>query len=168
MEYNSLQPEDIVCVDANGSVLHDPRKPSSEWPFHLGIYSTFPDVEAVVHCHSRHATALACAGEKIPAFHYMVAVAGGKDIPLTDYALFGTAELSANVVAALRERKACLLANHGQVATGMSLVEALELAFEVEELAAQYCEVCKLGKANILSDAQMDEVLAAFGNYGQQ
>ncbi len=163
--YDTLTPEDIVFVDAAGTPSG--QKPSSEWRFHLAAYQARLDVGAVVHCHSPCATALACAHRSIPAFHYMVAVAGGTDIPLVPYATFGTPELAAHVAGALSTRKACLMANHGQIATGADLNTALELAGEVETLAAQYLEVLKLGEVHLLDDAQMAEVLAKFETYGQ-
>jgi len=163
--YDTLTPEDIVYMDAHGAASGG--KPSSEWRFHLAAYAARAEAGAVVHCHSRSATALACAHRPIPAFHYMVAVAGGTDIPLVPYATFGTPELAAHVAEALAERKACLMANHGQIAVDASLEAALELAGEVETLAAQYLEVLKLGKVHLLNDAQMQEVLEKFKDYGQ-
>ncbi|RIA56243.1 class II aldolase/adducin family protein [Dichotomicrobium thermohalophilum] len=163
--YETLEPDDIVYVDADGT----PRggKPSSEWRFHQAAYQARPDASAIVHCHSRCATALACARRPIPAFHYMVAVAGGTDIPVAAYATFGTEELAAHAAEALSARKACLLANHGQIAAASDLDAALELAGEVENLAAQYLEVLKLGEVHLLDDAQMAEVLAKFETYGK-
>jgi len=163
--YDTLTPGDIVYVDADGAPSGG--KPSSEWRFHRAAYDVRPDAGAVVHCHSHAATALACAHRPIPAFHYMVAVAGGTDIPVAPYATFGTEELAAHIANALAARKACLLANHGQIATGADLAAALELAGEVETLAAQYLEVLGLGEVRLLDDAQMAEVLAKFENYGQ-
>ena len=165
--YETLVPETIVFVDGSGQSDPDAGKPSSEWRFHLAAYKARQDAGAVVHCHSRAATALACAHRPIPAFHYMVAVAGGADIPLAPYATFGTPELAAHVAKALATRKACLMANHGQIATGASLEAALELAGEVENLAAQYLEVLKLGEVHLLDDAQMNEVLEKIKSYGQ-
>jgi len=165
--YETLTPEDVVFVDSSGHSDPDAGKPSSEWRFHLAAYRARPQARAVVHCHSRAATALACAHRPIPAFHYMVAVAGGADIPLVPYATFGTPELAAHIAEALATRKACLMANHGQIAADSSLEAALELAGEVETLAAQYLEVLKLGEVYLLDDAQMNEVLEKFKSYGQ-
>lgn len=173
MAYEDLKPKDIVYVTSDGDVPEHSgkqaqRKPSSEWRFHLAAYETRPEAGAVAHCHSMHATVLACAHKAIPAFHYMVAVAGGKDIPLVPYATFGTEELSAHVRNGLAERRACLMANHGQIACGATLSSALELAMEVEELAAQYVKVLQLGAPHILDDAEMARVLAKFQSYGQK
>lgn len=167
MAYDDIGPRDIVFVDAKGGVPAKARKPSSEWRFHQSAYRARPDMNAVVHTHSHAATVLACAHKPIPPFHYMVAVAGGKDIPLVPYATFGTEELAASVATALRKRSACLMANHGQLALGATLPAALELAHEVENLAAQYAEVLKLGKPHLLSDAEMARVLKRFKSYGQ-
>ena len=166
--YEEILPGDIVFVSDDGSWDEGWRKPSSEWRFHLAAYQARPDDGAVVHCHSLNATALACAHKPIPAFHYMVAVAGGCDIPLAPYATFGTATLAAGVATALRTRKACLMANHGQIACGQTLGDALDLAQEVETLAAQYVKVLELGEPKLLSDAEMARVIARFSTYGKQ
>lgn len=166
--YDQLRADDIVFIGLDGRVAASQRRPSSEWRFHLDIYRTYLDVGGVVHCHSRHATALACAGLAIPAFHYMVAVAGGSEIPLAPYALFGTEELSRHVVGALTGHKAALLEHHGQVATGADATSALDLAHEVEELAAQYVVTLTLGSRRILSAEEMTRVVAKFRNYGRQ
>jgi L-fuculose-phosphate aldolase len=125
-------------------------------------------VNAVVHTHSTYATALACLGLGIPAFHYMVAVAGGDDIPCADYATFGTPELSANILRTLQGRRACLMANHGQVAIGPTLSEAYALAVEVENLARQYSLARSLGTTRDLSSEEMTRVVEKFRTYGQQ
>ena len=169
MAYEAIRPRDIVFVNAKGAVPGKrSRKPSSEWRFHLAAYRARPDVKAVVHTHSMHATVLACAHRPIPAFHYMVAVAGGKDIPLVPYDTFGTQELADYVAKGLAERNACLMANHGQIAVGGSLGSALELAREVEVLAEQYAKVLALGEPHILPDDEMARVLERFKNYGQR
>ena len=167
MAYNDLIPADIAFVDASGQPSGT-RKPSSEWRFHLAAYEARADAGAIVHVHSRFATALACARKSIPAFHYMVAVVGGNDIPLADYATFGTPELARKVAKTLKGRKACLMANHGQIACDASLGKALGLAREVETLAAQYVAALQAGEPHILGDAEMAEVLERFAGYGQQ
>jgi L-fuculose-phosphate aldolase len=168
LSYDSIAPVDIVFVDADGKAPAGQRKPSSEAPFHLAIYRTRPDCRAIVHTHSLHATVLACARKSIPAFHYMVAVAGGTDIPCVPYATFGSAELSRHVADGLKQRDACLMANHGAIAIGGTCTAALDLASEVENLASQYCKLLTLGKPIILDDAEMQIVLAKFKNYGQK
>jgi L-fuculose-phosphate aldolase len=168
MAYDDITPDDIVFVGANGKVPAGSRKPSSEWRFHFSAYTARPDMHAVVHTHSLHATVLACAHKPIPAFHYMVAVAGGKDIPLVPYATFGTEELARYVAEGLTHRNAILMANHGAIAMGETLESALELAAEVEVLAEQYVKVLTLGKPHLLSDAEMRNVLQRFKTYGQK
>lgn len=169
MAYETLKPRDIVYVTGKGTLLDKKsRKPSSEWRFHLAAYRARPDMNAVVHAHSLNATVLACAHKPIPAFHYMVAVAGGNDIPLVPYDTFGTEELATHVGAGLAKRDACLMANHGQIAIGKDLGAALELAHEVEVLAAQYVKLLAIGEPNILSDEEMAGVLERFKNYGQR
>lgn len=165
--YDTLTADQIVFVDNRGETTPGAGKPSSEWRFHQAAYDARPEAGAVVHCHSRCATALACAQRSIPAFHYMVAVAGGTDIPLVPYATFGTEDLATHVANALSTRKACLLANHGQIAAGADLASALELAGEVETLAAQYLEVLKLGEVQLLDEQEMARVLEKFETYGK-
>lgn len=169
LAYEALKPRDIVFVNDGGEVPDKTsRKPSSEWRFHLAAYRARPDMNAVVHTHSLNATVLACAHKPIPAFHYMVAIAGGKDIPLVPYDTFGTQELARHVAKGLFKRDACLMANHGQIALGTDLCAALELAHEVETLAEQYCRVLALGKPYILPDDEMARVLKRFKSYGQR
>ena len=167
--YDRLQPEDIVQLEADGRCPPGQLLPSSEWRFHCDILRSHPDTNAVVHVHSTYATALACLGQGIPPFHYMVAVAGGAEIPCADYATFGTPELSANVLRALEGgHRACLMANHGQVATGNTLADAYALAQEVENLARQYLLARSLGPTRDLDAAEMARVIEKFRSYGQQ
>ena len=167
MAYDAIGPSDVVFVAEDGSVATGQRTPSSEWRFHLSAYAARPDMGGVVHTHSMHATVLACAGRSIPAFHYMAAIAGGRDIPLTPYATFGTKRLARHVAKGLEKRNACLMANHGQIAIGATCAKALDLAGEVEILSEQYWKVLCLGAPIVLDDDEMDEVLARFASYGQ-
>jgi L-fuculose-phosphate aldolase len=166
LPYESMRAEDIVAMTIGGDAT-GPRLPSSEWRFHRDIYVDRPEAVAIVHAHSSFATALACLGRGIPAFHYMVAIAGGKDIRCARYATFGTQQLSDNALVALAGRRACLLANHGMIAIGASLDAALALAIEVETLAEQYWRALQIGAPNLLSDAEMEVVLGKFRSYGQ-
>jgi L-fuculose-phosphate aldolase len=122
---------------------------------------------AVVHTHAPFATTLACLSRGIPAFHYMVAQAGGRDIRGAPYATFGTQELSDRALAALDGRLACLLAHHGMIAVGASLSAALALAVEVETLAGIYWRALTIGEPETLPDNEMDVVLEKFRTYGQ-
>ncbi len=161
-----LAPALMVEIDGRGN-FHGEAAPSSEWRFHRDIYVNRPDVGAVIHTHAPFCTAIACQRRDIPAFHYMIAVAGGKDIRCSRYATFGTQELSDAALAALEGRRACLLANHGMIATGPNLDAALKLAQEVEELAEQFWRVLQIGEPIVLDDAEMDRVLEKFRTYGQ-
>lgn len=165
--YEALEPADVPLVDFDGRWFGR-RRPSSEWRFHRDILKARSDAGAIVHTHSRHATALACTGRGIPAFHYMVAVAGGADIRCASYHTFGSQELSDAAVAAIDGRNACLLANHGVIALGADLSAALTLAGEVENLAAQYCAALAVGDVQILDDTEMCRVVEKFRTYGQQ
>jgi methylthioribose-1-phosphate isomerase len=167
MAYDVLQAEDIPLMDIEGHWFGR-RRPSSEWRFHRDILRARPDAGAIVHCHPPAATALACAGRGIPPFHYMIAVAGGMDIRCAAYFTFGTQELSDAALAALTDRRACLLANHGLIALGADLPAALALAAEVENLAVQYQAALAMGEVRLLDDKQMQRVLDKFRSYGQQ
>ena len=166
MPYDALETEDVPLMDLGGRWVGR-RRPSSEWRFHRDIYTSRPDVGAIVHTHSLHATALACTGRGIPAFHYMVAVAGGIDIRCTPYFTFGSQELSDAALTALKDRRACLLGNHGVIALGANLQEALKLTGEVENLAAQYVSALSLGDVRVLTAMEMRPVLEKFRTYGK-
>lgn len=163
-----VQPDQVVRMTMDGVAAATALAPSSEWRIHRDIYAARAEVNAVVHVHAPFAVALACLRRAIPAFHYMVAVAGGKDIRCAGYATFGTQALSDRVLTALAGRRACLMANHGLVATGRSLELALALAVEVEGLCEQYWRASLMGEPVLLSDAEMDEALAKFATYGQR
>lgn len=167
LAYETLEPDDVPLVTLDGRWFGRCR-PSSEWRFHRDIMAVRPEVGATVHAHSRYATALACTGRGIPAFHYMVAVAGGEDIRCAPYYAFGTQELSDAALRALKGRKACLLAHHGIIAVGDDLAAALKLAGEVESLAAQYCTALALGNVELLDAAEMRRTVEKFRTYGRQ
>ncbi len=165
--YEDTRPEQIVAMRMDGS--HEgPVLPSSEWRFHRDIYAARSDVCSIVHTHATYATTLACMDREIPPFHYMVAAAGGKNIRCAPYATFGTQGLSDHAVAALLDRKACLLSHHGMIACGPTLEKALALAVEVESLARMYWQALQIGEPSLLSDAEMAKVLDKFATYGQQ
>jgi L-fuculose-phosphate aldolase len=167
MDYDALEPEDLVLMRFDGG--HEGRRrPSSEWRFHHDILAARPEVGAVLHAHSMFCTTLACLRRGIPAFHYMVAVAGGPDVRCAPYATFGTEELARHALAALEGRKACLLANHGMLALGMDLASAFKLAVEVETLAAMYWRALQVGEPVLLDAGEMERVLEKFRTYGQQ
>lgn len=163
-----LLPEHVVAMDLDGQCAPDQLRPSSEWRMHADIYRNKPGISAIVHCHSPYATILACAHKPIPALHYMIAGAGSSDIPLADYATFGSSALSQASLRALSDSLACLLANHGQLATGVTLEGALKLAELVEELAHCYWGTLAIGGPNILDEQEMNDVKVAFADYGQQ
>jgi L-fuculose-phosphate aldolase len=165
--YETLTPDEVVEVSLDGIAAVGALKPSSEWRFHAAVFRARPDIDAIVHTHSVHAVVLACARRPIPAFHYMVAAAGGADIPCVPYATFGTEELASHVAAGLAARNACLMANHGQIAIGTTLERALDLAREVEILAEQYMKVLMLGEVHLLDAAEMARVIERFKSYGQ-
>ena len=164
--YEELVPDDLVVMSREGSIISGRRNPSSEWRFHRKIYNERDDVTAVVHVHPPFATAIACTRQDIPAFHYMIARAGGDSIRCSEYATIGTEELSVNALNALQGRNSCLLANHGVIAVGTDLQSAFLMAQETEELAKHYT-LCKLfGKPVLLDEKEMQRILEKFKNYG--
>ena len=165
MKYSSLKTKDIVFVSLKGIFDKKKNKPSSEWRFHQDIYVNKKEAKAIVHAHSTCATAVSAHQKNIPAFHYMVAVAGGEDLKCTKYATFGTKQLSINIIKGLKNRSACLIANHGQVAFGSSLGKAFELAQEIENICHQYINALRIGIPKILSKKEMKIVLGKFKNY---
>lgn len=169
LPYVETTPEDVVAMPLEGDapLERGARRPSSEWRFHRDIYRARPEVGAIVHTHAPFATTLACLERGIPAFHYMIAIAGGHDIRCAPYATFGTQALSDHALAALADRRACLLSHHGMIALGATLEPALALAIEVETLAEMYWRALQVGTPENLSDAEMDIVLAKFATYGQ-
>lgn len=166
--YDDLEPELLVEMNLSGDVIGGDLNPSSEWRFHQDIYKDRDEAGAIVHVHSPFATAIACNRKSIPAFHYMVAIAGGDSIRCADYATFGTAELSKHVVLALKDRMACLLANHGLIAFDEDVPTAFKMAREVEELAKHYYYSLQIGEPVILDKEEMRTVLGKFLTYGQQ
>jgi L-fuculose-phosphate aldolase len=170
LPYDQLKTTDIVYVEDRGEAqphIDGDRKPSSEWRTHRDVYRARPDALAILHAHPVHSTALACLRQPLPAFHYMVAVAGGRDIRCADYATFGSQDLSDHVLEALDGRRACLMANHGILTLARNLAGALSLALEVEQLARSYLQCLAAGKPVILDDAEMDRVLDKFKDYGR-
>lgn len=167
MPYDRLVADDIPLMALDGSHV-GARKPSSEWRFHRDLYAARPEVGAVLHAHSPFAVSLACLRRDIPPFHYMIARFGGDTVRCADYALFGSQALSDAALLAMRDRKACLLANHGLLVAGRDLDDALALAIELEELCEQYWRTCQLGEPVLLSVTEMAEVLVKFSGYGQQ
>lgn len=155
----------MVSVTLDGAVPGG-GAPSSEWRLHAAIYRARPDLAAVVHTHSRFATTIACLQEDLPAVHYMLAVSGGSLVRCTPYAPFGSAELAAAAVVAMGEGQACLLGNHGLVAAGTDLDEALRVAVEVETIAEYWWRARAVGRPVLLSDEDMAEAIARFRTYG--
>lgn len=165
MPIDEMNANSMVEMNMHGEAIST-GKPSSEWRFHRDIYQARPEVGAVIHTHSTFATTLACLRKDIPPFHYMIAVAGGDTIRCAGYALFGTQSLSDNAIEALRERRACLIANHGMIAIGKTLQQALDIAKEVETLCEQYWRALQIGEPHILSGQEMQDVFEQFKGYG--
>jgi L-fuculose-phosphate aldolase len=169
LDYGSCDPADLVVTSLDGRPADTERRsPSSEWRLHAAVYQARPEINGVIHGHAPAATAVACLGRAIPAFHYMIAVAGGDTIRCARYAPFGTEQLASYAVDALADRLACLLAHHGFIAIGATLEEALSVAVEVEYLADLYLRLLPLGEPPRLSDAEMREVSRRFEHYRER
>lgn len=160
--YEGMQPDEIASMPLSGEdgAFDGPRPPSTEWRFHRDILRARPEIGAVVHAHPAYCTSLAIARRAIPACHYMIAVFGGDDVRCADYATYGTAQLSANVLAAMEGRSAVLLANHGAIATGRDLPDAMWRAVELETIARQYFQALLIGGPVLLTAAEMQETFA--------
>lgn len=168
--YEQLKPADIarMSLKDNSFEWKGPCKPSSEWHFHRSILQNKEGLDAVVHTHSTFSTVLSIAREGIPACHYMIAAFGGNSVRCADYATFGTPELSTNIITAMEDRSACLLANHGMIAGGHSLENAMWAAVELETLSKQYYYAKMNGNMVVLPDDEMNRVLEKFKSYGQK
>ncbi len=166
---DDLSTEKIVFINREGDIAADQLLPSSEWRFHHDLYQNDHNtINAIVHTHSTYATVLACHRKGIQAFHYMIAEAGGDSIRCAEYATFGTQQLSDNIIVAMEDRKACLMANHGMLAVGYDLSSAINLASQVEELAKQYVLALQIGDPVILSEQEMNINIEKFKTYGKQ
>ena len=165
---DDLEADQIVFMNMDGESQVGQLKPSSEWRFHRDLYANRKDVNAIIHTHSTYATVLACHQKEIPPFHYMIAEAGGDTIRCAEYATFGTQQLSDNIIVAMKDRKACLMANHGMLAVGENLQETLNLSDQVEELARQYVLALQIGEPVILSKKEMAINIEKFKHYGKQ
>ena len=167
MPYSEMVADDCVELQMDGAVRPGQNTPTSEWQLHRDILGSRQDVQAIVHTHSLFCTTMSMLRREIPAVHYMVVLAGSDAIPCAEYATFGSAKLALNAVSALRGGNACLLANHGMVALGSSLPQALRLAAEVETLASQYWHAAQLGTPHVLDRQELVEVKNRFNQYGQ-
>jgi len=167
MDYFQIQPEDVVVLTANGEIVEGDRTPSSEVQFHLALFRSRPDINAVIHTHQVYATTIACLNMELPAVHYLVGYSGNK-VPLAKYATFGTQELSENIVAAIGDYNACLMANHGIVTVGKDIGSAFNTAEEIELVARLYYQAKCIGEPAILPDDEMKIITGKFKTYGQR
>lgn len=167
IDFFDIRESDIVVLDSRGKVIEGSRTPSSEWQMHLETYLARPDISAVIHAHTMYATVMACLREPLPATHYMVAVAG-VDVPVTEYATYGTPELAHNAVRAMEGRRAVLLANHGILAGANDLLNAFNIIEEVEYCAQVHCIAKSVGTPVELPLSEMEDMLVRFKTYGQK
>ncbi len=168
--YEAMEPEMIasIALDSADGAWHGPLKPSTEWRFHLALLRERPDMPVVVHAHPTFCTTLAMLHREIPACHYMIAAFGGTNVRVAGYARYGTPKLAKLAVKAMKDRTACLLANHGMITLGETLAKGMWRAIELETLARMYVLSLGIGKPVILTDAQIEETLKGFASYGLQ
>lgn len=165
ISYEEITLKEIILLEIeSGKYRGGQGKASSEEAMHRLIYQKRPQINALVHCHSVYASAYSCLGKTLPAVHYLIAVAG-VDVPCAEYAPFGTVELAENVLTAMAEKKACLLANHGLIAAGRNLSEAYSIAETIEFCCQIYCHALTFGQPNILPLEEMQRMLVRFENY---
>jgi L-fuculose-phosphate aldolase len=166
LDYFETTPDDVAVVRLAGDIVEGRRMPSSELAFHLALYRSRPDIGAVVHTHSVHATTLACLGLELPPVHYLIGFAG-PGVRCAHYATFGTEELALNACEAMQGRKAVLLANHGLIAAGADIREAFTVAESVEFCAEVYCRARAMGEPLMLSQEEMAVIVEKFKTYGK-
>lgn len=164
--FGEIKPDHIVVLDREGKTVRGHLKPSSEWAMHLIFYQKREDIDAVIHAHTTYATVFAVLHQTLPASHYMLAVAG-KDVPCAEYASYGTPELARNAYEAMKDRKACILANHGIIAGGANLGEAFNIIREVEYCAKIHIMAKALGEPCLIPDDEMARMGERFKTYGQ-
>lgn len=168
MDYFETEPEDVVVMDLHANIVDGARKPSSEYGLHQIFYTDRTDIDAVVHTHSTYSTVLATLREGLPASNYLIALAG-PDVRCGEYASYGTMELAHATFNAMKDRKAAILANHGLVAGANDILNAFNIAEEIEQCAKVYVLTRAIGRPVILSDEEMETMVDRFANsYGQK
>jgi len=161
----TVSADTLVRVALDGRV-EGQGVPSSEWSMHAAIYAAFPEAGAIVHTHADACTALACLNEGLPPFHYTVLGFGGEDVRCAAYTTFGTPELAALAVAALADRTACLLANHGMICHARTPDAALDMAVRLETLVRQYLLARSVGTPRLLTEAELAAAKERYRSYG--
>ena len=152
LPYHTLSPDDIQVVDFSGRSIEGSLAPSMETNLHIGIYQSRPDVNAVIHTHSVFASAAAVLSHEIPPIlDEQVSFLGGS-IRCARYGLSGSQELADAVLAALGDRSAALLRNHGAIGTGRNLPDAMTACELLEKTARIYLVVCSAGTVTTLPE----------------
>ena len=164
LDYFETKIEDVLIIDIEGNVVEGYLQPSSETSMHLLFYKNRGDANAIVHTHSKYATAVACMGWDLEPVHYLIGLAG-KRIKCAKYATYGTLELAKNALHAIEGRNAVLLGNHGLIALGADISKAFSIAEHLEFVSEIYCITKSMGEPNILTKDQMDEVIKKFNTY---
>ncbi|MGD9475433.1 MAG: L-fuculose-phosphate aldolase [Eubacteriaceae bacterium] len=169
MDYFEIEPEDIVVMDIkDGSIVDGIRKPSSEHELHRIFYVKRDDINAVVHTHSVYSTVLATLREGLPASSYLIALAG-LDVRCADYVTFGTNELAEVTFEAMIDRYAVFMANHGLLTGSRDILNAFNIAEEIEHCAEIYIKARSIGTPVILDEAEMTKMIQIFNkSYGQK
>mgnify|MGYP006279922557 CR=1 FL=1 len=166
--YGEINPEDIPLVNMKGSSpRRTPAEPSSELPLHLKLYKGKERIKSIVHTHSPFASAIAAMGKSIPPIYYLIAFVGA-EVPLAEYATFGTERIGESALAALGEGNGVLLEKHGSLAVGNSLDHAYRVASLIEELAKIYYRTMSAGAVpEPLEEAEIEKLQEKFQDYGE-
>ena len=171
IRFADLTPENMVIVDLDGKLVEGDYKPSSDTASHCYIYRHRPDVNGVVHTHSRYATAFAVLGREIPCVTTAMADEFGGPIPLGGFALIGGEEVGQKVIEALEGSPsyACILQNHGVFAVGPTVEKAVQAAVMTEDNAAIVWTALQIGEPLRISDEDIARLNYRYQNvYGQQ
>lgn len=164
--YDEIEPEDVMVMKLDGTIVEGNKTPSSEFAMHAIVYRNREDIGAMLHVHSTFAVTLACLNEDLPAVDYMVAYSRGRRVKCAPYASFGTSELAINALKTMGNQNAVLLANHGMNVVGPDLPKAFAIAEQLEFCAELYVRARTIGKPIILSDDEMDKMVERFKSAG--
>ena len=168
IDYFETTAADVVVMDLAGNVVDGRRKASSEYELHRIFYVRRQDIDAVVHTHSVYATVLATLRQPLPAASYLVAYSG-LDVRCAEYASFGTAELAERTFDAMNQRFAVLMANHGLLAGSKDILNAFNIAEQIEYCAEVYVKARAIGDPVILDEKEMKKMIDKFSSsYGQK
>lgn len=166
--YEEIKENQVVLMDVEtGKIVEGDAVPSSECDMHRIFYKYRQDIRALIHTHTTYAATVACLGQDLPPLHYLVAYAG-RNVRCAQYATYGTVRLAQNAFEAMKDRNACLLANHGLLAGGLDLSHAFNVTEEIEFCCELYCRAKAMGEPLILDEEEMTRMIERFKDYGKR